>query len=60
MAITKEQVEQAKKEYQELLENFLIEKGWNKISEQWGDWEKNGRFLLNDEEAFYEETKQEA
>lgn len=60
MKISKEQVDKAKDHYENLLEQYLIERGW--VVDEHDLWSKGGIMgsgVLTNEEAYWKENRYE-
>lgn len=57
MKISKEQVDKAKARYENLLEQYLLERGWVVEDDLWVKEGVIGSGVLTNEEAYWEESK---
>lgn len=53
--VTSQEVDEAQKVYEELLNKYLIERGWEGCS-KWGTWSKDGKGYYTNEEAYWREV----
>lgn len=54
--VTSQEVDEAQKVYEELLNKYLIEKGWVEFDTEYHLWSKGGKGYYTNEEAYWREV----